>query len=74
MMKYEAAITPQIGNKTSVRRCMYKLKSTLNTTLRKRKRIKIGGKGSNKLLAAEWVDEELIKNIKLRTNYNKEWK
>merc|ERR1711874_379915 len=52
----------------------YKLKSTLNTTPRKKKRIKVGGKGSNKLFAAEWVDEELIRNIRLRTNYSKEWK
>merc|ERR1711874_230834 len=74
MMKFEAEFIPQIGKKTSFRRCMYKLKSTLNTTLRKKKRIKVVGKGSNKLLAAEWVDEELIRNIKLRTKYSKEWK
>ena len=74
MMKFEAAFIPQIGKKISFRRCMNKLKTTLNTTLRKKKRIKVGGKGSNKLLAAEWVDEELIRNIKLRTNYSREWK
>ena len=26
------------------------------------------------ILAAEWVDEELIKNIKLRTYYSREWR
>merc|ERR1711874_120062 len=41
---------------------------------RKRKKIKVGGKGKNKILAAEWVDEKLIRNIKLRTNYSRQWK
>merc|ERR1711874_702058 len=41
---------------------------------RKRKKIKVGGKVKNKLLAAEWVDEELIRNIRLRTYYSSEWK
>jgi len=72
-MKFEAAFIPQIGKKISFRRCMNKLKTTLNTTPRKRK-IKVGGRGKDKLLAAEWVDEELIRNIKLRTNYSREWK
>merc|ERR1711874_180348 len=51
-----------------------KMKTTLNTTMRKRKKIKVGGKGKNIMLAAEWVDDELIKNIKLRTYYSREWK
>ena len=74
LKKFEAAFIPQIGKKTSFKKCMSKLKTTLNTTLRKRKKIKVGGKGKNKLLAAEWVDEELIRNIKLRTYYSREWK
>ena len=74
LKKFETAFLPQIGKKISFRKCMGKLKTTLNTTLRKRKKIKVGGKGKNKLLAAEWVDEELIRNIKLRTYYSREWK
>jgi len=53
---------------------MDKMKTTLNSTMRKRKKIKVGGKGKNIILAAEWVDDELIKNIKLRTYYSREWK
>ena len=53
---------------------MDKLKNTLNSTLRKRKKIKLGNKNNNKILAAEWVDEELIRNIKLRTHYSREWR
>merc|ERR1711874_371696 len=41
---------------------------------RKRKKIKIGDKKKNKILAAEWVDEEPIRNIKLRTYYSREWR
>ena len=41
--------------------------------MRKRKRIKVGGKGKYVILPAEWVDEELIRNIKLRTNYSRQW-
>merc|ERR1711874_257035 len=74
LKKFEAAFIPQLGKKISFKKCMNKMKTTLNTTIRKRKKIKVGGKGKNKLLAAEWVDEELIKNIKLRTYYSIEWK
>ena len=42
---------------------MEKMKNTLNSTMRKRKKIKLGNKKKNMILAAEWVDEELIKNI-----------
>merc|ERR1711874_271894 len=41
---------------------------------RKRKKIKVEGKGKNIILAADWVDDELIRNIKLRTYYSREWK
>ena len=53
---------------------MGKLKTTLNSTLRKRKIIKVGGKGNKIILAAKWVDEELISNIKLRTSYSRQWR
>ena len=53
---------------------MNKMKTTLNSTMRKRKKIKVGRKGKNIILAAVWVDEELIRNIKLRSCYSREWK
>ena len=42
--------------------------------MRKKKRIKVGGRGKKTILAAEWVDEELISNIKLRTSYSRQWR
>jgi len=74
LKKFESAFLPQVGKKTSFKKCMDKMKTTLNSTMRKRKKIKVGGKGKNIMLAAEWVDDELIKNIKLRTYYSREWK
>jgi len=74
LKKFETAFIPLIGKKTSFRKCMDKMKTTLNSTMRKRKKIKVGGKGKNIILAADWVDEELIRNIKLRTCYSRQWK
>ena len=53
---------------------MGKMKYTLNSTIRKKKRIKVGGRGKKTILAAEWVDAELISNIKLRTSYSRQWR
>ena len=50
------------------------MKKTLNSTMRRKKKIKLGDKKKNKMLAAEWVDEELIRNIRLRTYYSREWR
>ena len=49
------------------------MKYTLNYTMRKKKKIKTGKRGKNLVLAAVWVDEELRKNIKLRSYYSREW-
>ena len=71
---FESVLLPKIGKKISFRKCMDKLKSTLNSTMRRRKKIKLGNKNNMKLLAAEWVDDELIGNIKLRSQYSREWR
>merc|ERR1711874_576147 len=42
--------------------------------LRRRKVIKLAGKGKVKLISAPWVDTELIDNIKIRSYLNKEWR
>ena len=42
--------------------------------MRKKKRIKVGGRGKKTILAAEWVDAELISNNKLRTSYSRQWR
>merc|ERR1711874_410064 len=64
----------KIGKKHSFRRCMNKLKSSIDENLRRRKMVKLTGKGQIKLISAPWVDTELIENIKLRTSLNKEWR
>ena len=45
---------------------MRKIKTSQNRILRKKKRIRVGRKGNKKVIAAEWVDIELIENINLR--------
>merc|ERR1711874_623061 len=49
-------------------------KISLNSTMKRRKKIKLGNKKKVKLLAAEWVDNELIENIKLRSKLSREWR
>ena len=46
----------------------------MELTMRRRKRIKIGKKGKETILAAKWVDQELIENINLRSSYNRQWR
>ena len=50
---------------------MRKMKRTLNSVLLKRKRVRVGRDGKKKILAAEWVDDELIRNIKLRSRLSR---
>merc|ERR1712030_134577 len=68
LKKFETAFEAQIGKKTSFKKCIDKIKYTVNHTLRKKKKI------SNKLiLAAVWMDEELRNSIKLRSFYSKQF-
>ena len=53
---------------------MSKLKTSIDATMKRRKMIKLGGKGKLKLISAEWVDKELIDNIKLRSKLSREWR
>ena len=53
---------------------MKKIKTTLDVVLRKKKRIKIGKRGKQTILAAEWVDQELTDNISLRSKLNRRWR
>ena len=64
----------KIGKKISFKKCMEKIKISTNSTMKRRKKIRPGGKKELRLRAAEWVDEELIENIKLRSKFNKEWR
>merc|ERR1711874_792567 len=74
LKKFEEAFIPLIGKSTTFKGCMEKIKTTLNSTMGKKKRIKVGGRGKKIILAAKWVDAELISNIKLRTSYSRQWK
>merc|ERR1711874_718770 len=62
----------KIGKKISFKKCIEKIKTSVNSTMKKRKKIRPGGKKEMKLLAAEWVDRELIENVKLRSKLNRE--
>merc|ERR1711874_269169 len=64
----------KIGKKHSFKKCMSKLKTSIDETMKRRKIVKLGGKGKLKLISAPWVDKELINNIKLRSKLNKEWR
>merc|ERR1711874_146053 len=74
MELFESTFKSKIGKKISFRKCMDKMKNTLNSTMRKSKRIKLRSSKPMKLLAAEWVDDELIGNIKLRSQLSKDWR
>merc|ERR1712179_670073 len=73
LAKFEKAFENQIGKKTSFKRCIDKMKYTLNHTMRKRKKIKTSKSNNKTLLAAVWMDEELRSNIKLRSSYSRAW-
>ena len=62
--KFEKDLLPKIGKKTSFNSLMEKIKSSQSKILKKNKRIRIGSRGDMKVTAAEWVDIELIDNIK----------
>ena len=53
---------------------MNKLNRTLRTVLLKKKRIKVDKKGKKIILAAQWVDKELIDNLKIRSRLNRNWR
>ena len=53
---------------------MKKLKTTQDAVLKKKKRIKIGKRGKHTVIAAEWVDMELIENINLRSKLSRKWR
>ena len=63
-----------IGKNTSFNKFMKKLNISVNQTLRKRKRIRVGKKGNKLIRAAEWVDQELMDNIRLRMKLNRNWR
>ena len=53
---------------------MSKLNDTVKTVLLKKKRIRVKKKGNKILLAAKWVDNELIDSLKLNSIINRKWR
>ena len=62
--KFKNHFRKLIGKKDSFNKYMKKSNTTLKSILFKRKRIKVEKKGNKILLAAKWVDKELIENLK----------
>jgi len=73
LKKFEAAFLPKIGKSTSFGGFMKKVKTTQDV-LKKGKRIKVGKNGKQKVIAAEWVDMEVIDNINLKSKLNRRWR
>merc|ERR1711909_174601 len=74
MIDFERSFIPKIGRHISFKRCMGKIKQSMEQTMRRKKKIKQGRRGKETILAAEWVDQELIDEIKLRVKYNRQWR
>merc|ERR1711874_444362 len=74
MKEFEKDLLPKLGKKASFDGLMRIIKTSQNRVLRKKKRIRIGRKENKKVTAAEWVDIELIENIKLRSKLSRRWR
>jgi len=72
--KFERDLLPKIGKKTSFDSLMRKIKSSQNKILKKDKRIRIGLREHKRVTAAEWVDIELIDNIKVKNKLSRRWR
>ena len=74
LKEFEKDLLPKLGKKTSFDGLMRKIKTSQNKVLKKKKRIRIGRRENKKVTAAEWVDIELIENIKLRSKLSRRWR
>ena len=54
----EKELESMLGNKTGFYHTMEKIKMAQDKILKKKKRIRVGRKGEEKIQAAEWIDEE----------------
>ena len=70
----EEDLIPMIGRKVGFGDFMRKIKISQERKLKVKKRIKVGKKGDTRILAAEWVDEELKDNIKKRGRLSRRWR
>jgi len=63
---YKGRPNPYDREEISFNDFMRKINISQEKILKKSKRIQVGRKGDTRIAAAEWVDEELIENIKKR--------
>merc|ERR1711874_497881 len=71
--RFERDLLPKIGKKTSFDSLM-RIKYSQNKILKKNKRIRIGMREHKRVTAAEWVDIELIDNIKVKNKLSRRWR
>merc|ERR1712082_517206 len=62
----------KIGKKHSFKKCMSKIKSSVDCTMKKRLKKRHYGKKKIIMKAAPWVDAELLENIDLRSKVKTE--
>ena len=74
MKNLEQLLKKLIGKKCSFNKYMNKLKRTLSLKLHKKKRIKLDKKGKKIILAAKWMDKELVGNLKTKSRLNRNWR
>merc|ERR1711874_610223 len=74
LINMEKELESMLGNKTGFYHTMEKIKIVQNKTLRKKKRIRVGRRGEEKIQAAEWIDEELRDNIRKRSKLSRRWR
>merc|ERR1711874_844073 len=60
-----------LGQKSGFYNTMEKIKIAQDKTLEKKKRIRVGKRGEEKVQAAEWVDEERKDNIRKRSRISR---
>ena len=70
----ELDLLSKIRKKINFDKLMKKTKTSQNKILKKSKRIRIGSRGNRRVAAAEWVDIELIDNIKERSKLSRRWR
>ena len=74
MKAMEEDLIPMMGKKVSFNGFMKKIKISQEKILKKSKSIQVGRKGATRVAAAEWVDKELIDNIKIRRELSRRWR
>ena len=57
----------KIGKKLSFRKCMSKIRSSMEYAMRRKQKKRLEGRRRTTMKAAPWVDNELLTNIRYRS-------